>query len=433
MQTLTLKPLQSVRGEIYLPGSKSLSNRILLLAALAKGQTRITNLLDSDDVSHMLEALELLGVDLQLTDNKRTCTVSGLGHAFNIAAPQTLYLGNAGTAVRPLTAALAASVGEFTITGEPRMYERPIGDLVDALAELGADIHYQKDAGFPPLTINGTTLTGGEVDIKGNISSQYLTALLMIAPLFSGNTLIRVDGELVSKPYIDITLDTMAKFGVEVTNNQYRTFEIQGKQQYQSPGEIMVEGDASSASYFLAAAAIGGGPVKVHGTGSASIQGDADFARVLEQMGARVTYSDYWIEVEGTGNLKGVDVDLNHIPDAAMTIATTALFAKGPTRIRNIYNWRVKETDRLSAMATELRKVGATVEEGEDYISIEPPAHIQAAAIDTYNDHRMAMCFSLASFGDAEIVINDPGCTSKTFPTYFDEFARIAKLKTELQ
>lgn len=219
----------------------------------------------------------------------------------------------------------------------------------------------------------------------------------------------------------------MQKFGVTATHDNYQSFTIKGKQQYLAPGEIMVEGDASSASYFLAAAAIGKGPIRVHGTGNASVQGDAAFARVLEQMGARVTYSDTWIEVEGTGKLKGIDADLNHIPDAAMTIATTALFAEGTTRIRNIYNWRVKETDRLSAMATELRKVGATVEEGEDYLVVEPPASIQPATIDTYDDHRMAMCFSLASFGEAEIVINDPGCTSKTFPTYFEEFERIAE------
>ncbi|MDO3381831.1 3-phosphoshikimate 1-carboxyvinyltransferase [Gilvimarinus algae] len=427
METLTLKPIRTVKGEVTLPGSKSLSNRILLLAALAKGETTITNLLDSDDVRHMLTALQALGVSYQLSGDKRTCVLKGLGGAFSSAEAQTLFLGNAGTAVRPLTAALAMSEGTFTITGEPRMYERPIGDLIDALRQLGADISYKQDEGFPPLEIQGKPLAGGEVSIKGNISSQYLTALLMVAPLFSGDTRIRVDGELVSKPYIDITLDTMAKFGVAVTNNQYQSFDIKGGQTYLSPGEIMVEGDASSASYFLAAAAIGKGPVRVHGTGSASIQGDARFAEVLEQMGAKVTYSDMWIEVEGTGKLSGVDVDLNHIPDAAMTIATTALFAKGPTRIRNIYNWRVKETDRLSAMATELRKVGATVEEGDDYIVIEPPAEIRSAAIDTYNDHRMAMCFSLASFGAADIVINDPKCTSKTFPTYFDEFARISK------
>lgn len=425
METLTLKPISTAQGEVTLPGSKSLSNRILLLAALAQGETTITNLLDSDDVSHMLTALKALGVSYELSADKKTCKLTGLGGVFKADEAVELFLGNAGTAVRPLTAALALSAGTFTITGEPRMYERPIGDLIDALRQLGADVTYLKDEGFPPLTLHGKALTGGEVSIKGNISSQYLTALLMVAPLLQGQTTIKVDGELVSKPYIDITLDTMAKFGISVTNNQYQSFKIAGGQQYQAPGEIMVEGDASSASYFLAAAAIGGGPVKVHGTGSASIQGDAKFADVLAQMGAKVTYSDMWIEVEAGSELNGVDVDLNHIPDAAMTIATAALFAKGPTRIRNIYNWRVKETDRLAAMATELRKVGATVDEGEDYIYIEPPKAIQSASIDTYNDHRMAMCFSLASFGDAEIVINDPKCTSKTFPTYFDEFARI--------
>lgn len=427
METLTLKPISTAQGEVTLPGSKSLSNRILLLAALAQGKTTITNLLDSDDVSHMLNALKALGVRYELSEDKKTCRVNGLGRAFRAGEAIELFLGNAGTAVRPLTAALALSEGTFTITGEPRMYERPIGDLTDALRQLGADVTYLKEEGFPPLRLQGKPLNGGEVSIKGHISSQYLTALLMIAPLLKSDTIINVEGDLVSKPYIDITLDTMAKFGIQVVNSDYQSFHIKGNSQYQTPGEIMVEGDASSASYFLAAAAIGGGPVKVHGTGSASIQGDAKFADVLAQMGAKVTYGDMWIEVEAGAELNGVDVDLNHIPDAAMTIATTALFAKGPTRIRNIYNWRVKETDRLAAMATELRKVGASVEEGEDYIYIEPPARIQPAAIDTYNDHRMAMCFSLASFGEAEIMINDPGCTSKTFPTYFEEFARITR------
>ncbi len=431
METLTLSPIETVSGEVYLPGSKSLSNRILLLAALAQGTTTITNLLASDDVTHMLNALRILGVNYTLSDNNKTCIIEGGAGAFTTSKPETLFLGNAGTAVRPLTAALCLSEGEFTITGEPRMYERPIGDLTDALKQLGADITHLKGDGFPPLLIKGHALTGGNISIKGNISSQYLTALLMIAPLLTSDTEIQVEGELVSKPYIDITLDTMTKFGITVENNHYQSFTITGNQQYQSPGTIMVEGDASSASYFLAAAAIGRGPVRVHGTGSASIQGDAQFAKVLQQMGAKVTYSDYWIEVEGTGNLQGVDVDLNHIPDAAMTIATTALFAKGTTCIRNIYNWRVKETDRLAAMACELRKVGAIVDEGHDYIHITPPEKITSAAIDTYDDHRMAMCFSLASFGDAEIVINDPKCTSKTFPTYFDEFKKISIYKYE--
>lgn len=425
MESLTLKPVKTMRGEVTLPGSKSLSNRILLLAALAEGETRITNLLDSDDVSHMLNALTILGVNYQLSDDRTECTVIGLGGVFQVEEPVSLFLGNAGTAVRPLTAALCLSQGDFEITGEPRMYERPIGDLIDAMAHIGADVSYLKDEGFPPLSIKGQALEGGEVSIRGNISSQYLTALLMVAPLLSTDLTIKVDGELVSKPYIDITLDTMAKFGINVTNNNYESFVVGGNQTYQAPGDIMVEGDASSASYFLAAAAIGEGPIRVHGTGNASVQGDAAFARVLEQMGANVEYSDYWIEVTGTGELNGVDVDLNHIPDAAMTIATAALFAKGPTAIRNIYNWRVKETDRLNAMATELRKVGAIVDEGDDYIHITPPESLTTAAIDTYNDHRMAMCFSLASFGDVDIVINDPKCTSKTFPTYFEEFAKL--------
>ncbi|MBK1789558.1 3-phosphoshikimate 1-carboxyvinyltransferase [Persicirhabdus sediminis] len=420
METLKLKPLKAVKGEVTLPGSKSLSNRILLLAALAEGQTKVTNLLDSDDVRHMLNGLKALGVNYQLSDDRTVCVVDGLGGLFQVTEPLTLFLGNAGTAVRPLVAALCASQGEFTITGEPRMYERPIGDLIDSMRQLGAEVEYLQDDKMPPLKIHGRQLAGGQVSIKGNISSQYLTALLMVAPLLSGDLTINVIGELVSKPYIDITLDVMEKFGVQVKNNDYQSFEISGGQKYQSPAEAMVEGDASSASYFLAAAAIGGGPVRVHGIGKASVQGDVAFADVLVQMGAQVEFSDYWVEVTGSGTLTGIDVDLNHIPDAAMTIATAALFADGPTAIRNVYNWRVKETDRLAAMATELRKVGAIVDEGEDYIHITPPAEVQSAAIDTYDDHRMAMCFSLASFGAGEITINDPGCTSKTFPTYFE-------------
>ncbi len=426
MEQLVLNPIQSVDGEVSIPGSKSLSNRILLLAALAKGTTKITNLLDSDDIRHMLNALKSLGIQYQLSENNTVCELTGKGGALSSNEALEMFLGNAGTAMRPLTAALCLGEGEFTLTGEPRMYERPIGDLVDCLRQTGAQVEYLKDENYPPLKITGTGLKGGKVSIKGNISSQFLTAMLMAAPLAKDTLTIEVDGELVSKPYIDITLDVMAKFGVTVVNNSYQSFEITGNQTYQSPGEIMVEGDASSASYFLAAAAIGGGKVRVHGTGNASVQGDSRFAEVLEQMGAKVTWSDYWIEVE-KGELMGVDVDLNHIPDAAMTIATTALFAQGQTAIRNIYNWRVKETDRLSAMATELRKVGAEVEEGEDYIVINPPAEVQSAAIDTYDDHRMAMCFSLAAFGDNPITINDPKCTSKTFPNYFELFENISK------
>jgi len=426
MHSLTLQPISSVSGTITLPGSKSLSNRILLLAALAQGETTISNLLDSDDVRHMLTALKQLGVGLQLSANNTRCVVQGLGRSFYAGEAQTLFLGNAGTAMRPLCAALCAGQGEFVLTGEPRMYERPIGDLVDALRDCGARIEYQQTAGYPPLKISAQGLHGGHIDIRGDISSQFLTAMLMAAPLCQGDLTIAVDGELVSKPYIHITLDVMRRFGVLVENRADQEFFVKGGQQYVSPGHIMVEGDASSASYFLAAAAIAGGPVRVIGAGRNSVQGDARFAEVLEQMGAHVTWGADWIEVSH-GTLKGVDVDLNHIPDAAMTIATTALFAEGPTTIRNIYNWRVKETDRLAAMANELRKLGAIVAEGEDYIHIVPPAVIESAEIDTYDDHRMAMCFSLAALGGSPVTINDPGCTAKTFPSYFTLFEQIAR------
>lgn len=427
MHSLTLPHLTHARGEVTIPGSKSLSNRILLLAALAEGTTTITNLLVSDDIRHMLDALAALNVEYRLSEDGTRCELTGLGGPLARSQDLSLFLGNAGTAMRPLTAALCIGEGRFEMTGEPRMAERPIGDLIDALRPLGAQVEYLGEPGYPPLALHAQALTGGTVSIDGRISSQFLTALLMAAPLLNDDLTIQVSGELVSKPYIEITLNVMRQFGVEVSHDAYQAFHIQGGQRYRSPGEIQVEGDASSASYFLAAGAIGGGPVRVHGTGNASVQGDARFAEVLEQMGAKVVWSDHWIEVSNTDKLKAVDVDLNHIPDAAMTIATTALFADGTTRIRNIYNWRVKETDRLSAMATELRKLGAEVDEQEDSIAVTPPSHLSPAAIDTYNDHRIAMCFSLAAFGDADITINDPDCTSKTFPDYFDRFASITE------
>lgn len=426
METLTLPPLSFIDGEVTLPGSKSLSNRALLLAAVASGETNISNLLDSDDVRHMRSALTALSITLDTSKNKQECKVTGNAGALRLAEPIELFLGNAGTAMRPLCAMLCASHGEFTLTGEPRMYERPIADLVECLRACGAQIDYLGDEGYPPLRIRANGLNGGSVSIKGNISSQFLTAMLMAAPLCAQDLEINVQGELVSKPYILITLDVMAKFGVQVENYDYQRFVIKAGQQYVSPENFMIEGDASSASYFLAAAAIAGGTVRVNGCGKNSVQGDVHFADVLQSMGATVNWGDTWVEVT-KAELNGIDVDLNHIPDAAMTIATTALFAKGPTTIRNIYNWRVKETDRLSAMATELRKLGATVDEGEDYIAIEPPKTILSASIDTYDDHRMAMCFSLAAFGDSEITINDPGCTSKTFPTYFDLFRALSR------
>jgi len=421
MEQLTLDPIAKVSGEVNVPGSKSLSNRALLLAALAEGETELTNLLDSEDIEHMLNALTKLGINYRLSEDKTQCVVQGNGGAFNVAEPLELFLGNAGTAMRPLCAALAASNVDTVLTGEPRMEERPIGDLVDALREADADVTYLKNEGYPPLQIKGKTLNGGEMSVDGSVSSQFLTALLMAAPLFSGDVTIRIKGELVSKPYIDITLDTMAKFGVTVKNDNYQTFTISGDAKYIAPGKFMVEGDASSASYFLAAGAIKGGTVRVTGIGQNSIQGDIRFADVLEAMGATVVWNDEYVEITGAP-LKGVNMDMNHIPDAAMTIATTALFAEGPTTMTNIYNWRVKETDRLAAMATELQKLGAKVEEGHDYIKVWPTDSLKHAEIDTYNDHRIAMCFSLVALSDTPVTINDPGCTRKTFPDYFTRF-----------
>ncbi|ABY69266.1 putative 3-phosphoshikimate 1-carboxyvinyltransferase [Actinobacillus pleuropneumoniae] len=430
MEKITLAPISRVEGEINLPGSKSLSNRALLLAALAKGTTKVTNLLDSDDIRHMLNALKALGVNYSLSEDKTVCTVEGVGGAFNWKNGLALFLGNAGTAMRPLTAALClkgATEAEVVLTGEPRMKERPIKHLVDALRQAGASVQYLENEGYPPVAIRNSGLKGGKVQIDGSISSQFLTALLMAAPLAEGDMEIEIIGELVSKPYIDITLAMMKDFGVKVENRNYQTFVVKGNQSYLSPEKYLVEGDASSASYFLAAGAIKG-KVKVTGIGKNSIQGDRLFANVLEAMGAKITWGDDFIQAE-QGKLKGVDMDMNHIPDAAMTIATAALFAEGETVIRNIYNWRVKETDRLTAMATELRKVGATVEEGEDFIRIQPLplTQFQHAEIATYNDHRMAMCFSLIALSDTPVTILDPKCTAKTFPTYFTEFEKLSE------
>ncbi|MFC4699323.1 3-phosphoshikimate 1-carboxyvinyltransferase [Glaciecola siphonariae] len=427
MESLYLSPISKVEGEVRLPGSKSLSNRALLLAALAHGETQLNNLLDSDDIRHMLNALTQLGVKYALSDDKTQCTIVGIGGKFVCDNPLELFLGNAGTAMRPLCAALAFSDVNVILTGEPRMEERPIGDLADALIEAGADIRYLKNNGFPPVAIQSANIHTHHFSVDGSVSSQFLTALLMAAPLLDEKVTIDIKGTLVSKPYIDITLDSMTKFGVQVENQDYQRFVIAANQQYRSPGSFWVEGDASSASYFLAAAAIKGGSIKVVGVGSQSVQGDIKFANVLEDMGATITWDDHAITAS-VGELRGINQDLNHIPDAAMTIATTALFASGTTTIRNIYNWRVKETDRLHAMATELRKVGASVDEGEDYISVTPPQQINHACIDTYDDHRMAMCFALLALDDqCGITINDPKCTSKTFPNFFDVFASVSK------
>jgi 3-phosphoshikimate 1-carboxyvinyltransferase len=429
MQFLDLPAVTRASGTVVLPGSKSISNRTLLLAALAAGTTRLTGLLDSDDTRVMLAALGELGVPLRRDPARGECVISGVSGRFANKSAE-LFMGNAGTAIRPLTAALALQGGTYTLSGVPRMHQRPIGDLVDGLRAVGARIDYLANPGFPPLKISPAEIRlSGPVQVRGDVSSQFLTALLMALPLTGAAATIEVLGELISKPYVDITLNLMQRFGLTVTRDDWRAFHLPANSGYVSPGTLRVEGDASSASYFLAAGALGGGPVRVEGVGRASIQGDVRFADALSRMGANLMAGDDWIETRGFDGekLKAIDADFNHIPDAAMTIAVLALFADGPSTLRNIGSWRVKETDRIAAMAAELAKLGAQVEAGADYLRITPPSYFKHAAIDTYDDHRMAMCFSLASFGGAGVRINDPQCVNKTFPEYFTEFAHLVR------
>lgn len=431
--SLDLQPAMHAQGTVRLPGSKSISNRILLLAALADGETRIHDLLASDDTHVMLMALQKLGVRWEQIGESNDYLVGGVNGSFPVHQAD-LFMGNAGTAIRPLTAALAVMGGDYTLHGVARMHERPIGDLVEALNAIGAQIEYTGQPGYPPLHIRRGHLHAQGLEVKGSVSSQFLTALLMASPLMAHArpVVINVVGELISKPYIEITLNLMRRFGVTVERQGWQAFTVAAGQRYLSPGSIHVEGDASSASYFLAAGAIAGGPVRVEGVGRDSIQGDVRFVEALEKMGATITFGESWIEARSNGALKAIDADFNHIPDAAMTIAVAALYADGPSTLRNIGSWRVKETDRIAAMATELRKLGATVEEGSDYLRIFPPQEILPAVIDTYDDHRMAMCFSLASLDGTlrrgnKMRINDPGCVAKTFPDYFTAFAQIAR------
>jgi 3-phosphoshikimate 1-carboxyvinyltransferase len=424
---LDIGPIARMAGTVRLPGSKSISNRSLLLAALARGTTELTGLLDAGDVDRMRDSLAALGVRIEPGATRRTCVVHGIAGTFPVRRA-TLFLGNAGTAFRPLTAVLALSHGDYQLSGTPRMHERPIGDLVDALCALGADIRYGAVAGFPPLTIGpGVVRGGGSVTVRGNVSSQFVTALLIALPLAGGGTAVEVQGGLISRPYVDMTLSLMRGFGVEVVREENDLFRVPPAAAYSSPGTLAVEGDASSASYFLAAGAIGGGPVRILGVGRGSIQGDIGFAKTLAAMGAEVHSGDDWIEVRGTAKLRGIDADFNAIPDAAMTAAMVALFAEGPTTLRNIGSWRVKETDRIAAMARELRKLGAIVDEGEDWMRVAAPVRWTPATIDTYDDHRIAMCFSLAALGGVPVRINDPQCVRKTFPGYFAAFEQLAQ------
>jgi 3-phosphoshikimate 1-carboxyvinyltransferase len=435
---LDLPALQGASGTVTLPGSKSISNRVLLLSALCQGTTVVHDLLDSDDTRVMLAALRQLGcgVDVQGT----TVTITGLGGELKHHDAIEFFMGNAGTAMRPLTAALAVLGGDFTLKGVPRMHERPIGDLVDALRLLGCAIAYLGNDGFPPLHIGKPSLQlDAPIQVRGDVSSQFLTALLMALPLAakSQDIVIEVVGELISKPYIDITLNLLARYGIAVKRDGWQRFTIPQGCRYQSPGTIHVEADASSASYFIALGAIAEGDgIRIQGVGADSIQGDIRFMEAAAQMGAKITSGPNWLEIHrGAWPLKGITLDCNHIPDAAMTLAVMALYADGPTTLRNIASWRVKETDRIVAMATECRKLGATVEEGPDWITVHPlqPKQWQAASIHTYDDHRVAMCFSLAAFNAAQVPvrIEDPKCVAKTFPDYFEALFSVAHANTQ--
>lgn len=438
---LDIPPLQSAHGTVRLPGSKSISNRVLLLAGLSQGTTTVYDLLDSDDTQVMLTALRQLGCDVQ-TDGT-TVRITGLGGALAVTKAQ-LFLGNAGTAMRPLTAALAvlaagADGSDFELKGVPRMHERPIGDLVDALRQLGCVVDYLGQDGYPPLRLGrGALRTDAPIRVRGDVSSQFLTALLLALPLVARqhDITIEVVGELISKPYVEITLNLLQRFGISIARDGWQRFVIPQGSQYRSPGSIHVEADASSASYFIALGAIAaheGWPVRIEGVGSDSIQGDIRFIDAARAMGAEVTSGPGWLEVKrGVWPLKALTLDCNHIPDAAMTLAVMALYARGTTRLTHIASWRVKETDRIAAMATELRKLGATVTEGADFIEITPPVDWRPAAIHTYDDHRVAMCFSLAAYNPARqaVRILDPRCVGKTFPDYFETLFSVARTET---
>ena len=443
---LDLPPLQGAAGTVALPGSKSISNRVLLLAALSAGQTVVRDLLDSDDTRVMLAALAQLGCGIAREGN--SVTITGLDGRLATTEAE-LFMGNAGTAIRPLTAVLALLGGNFRLTGVPRMYERPIGDLVDALVQLGCAIGYGANPGYPPLQIGmpGALQLDQPIRVRGDVSSQFLTALLLALPLVSRRDIVvEVVGELISKPYVEITLNLLARFGIAVAREGWQRFTVPAGSRYQSPGEIHVEADASSASYFVALGAIAADaaqPLRIEGVGADSIQGDIRFVEAAQAMGAAVQAGPNWLQVaRGAWPLKAIDLDCNHIPDAAMTLAVMALYADGPSRLHNIASWRVKETDRIAAMAAELRKFGAEVEEGQDFLRIVPPpldTPWPSAAIHTYDDHRVAMCFSLAAFhrlrpgaapSRSPVRILDPKCVAKTFPDYFEALLSVCRTPT---
>ncbi len=427
MEHLDLPPATRAEGRLRLPGSKSISNRSLLLAALARGTTRLEHLLESDDTRVMREALTALGVGVTVLDGPQNVEVTGVaGTRFPVKRAE-IFVGNSGTSARSLAAALAFADGHYALAGVARMHERPIADLVDALRAAGARIEYAGVEGWVPADAG--------MSVRGDISSQYTSGLLMALGAAGRATTLAIEGDLVSKPYVELTLASMEQFGVRVGRESWERFRIPAGAGYVAPGTVQVEGDASSASYFLAAGALGGGPVRVEGVGRDSAQGDVHFSRVLEAMGAKVRFGDDWIEAGGHAPLQAFDLDMNRIPDAAMTAAVLALFANGPSTLRKIGSWRVKETDRIAAMATELCKFGADVETGPDFLRITPPkdflsphgSRLTPVSVATYDDHRMAMCFSLAAFGPIPVRILDPQCVSKTYPGYFADFSRLVR------
>ncbi|AWD32527.1 3-phosphoshikimate 1-carboxyvinyltransferase [Candidatus Kinetoplastibacterium sorsogonicusi] len=431
---LNLQTIKLAKGVITLPGSKSISNRILLLAALSNNETNINDILFSEDTEIMMNALKTLGVKIVLNNDR---SIKVIGNDFNFPVKESnLFLGNAGTAFRPLTAVLSIMGGSYILSGIDRMHERPIKDLVDALCQIGANIKYLKNEGYPPIKIKNPNFTNNHINIKGNVSSQFLTSILLSGPIFNyktqKNLSIYIDGDLISKPYIDITLNLMKRFGVDIQHNNFKRFEILANSKYTSPGNIYIEGDASSASYLLSMGAIGLGPVRVYGVGKNSIQGDIEFTKILNIMGASISFGDNWIESRGIKvhsgeKLKAFNYDFNLIPDAAMTAAVLAIFADGPCKLNNIGSWRVKETDRIYAMQNELQKIGAKVISGNDWMIIYPinDNEWKDATIDTWNDHRIAMALSLAAFGKSKITISNPKCVNKTFPNYFDVYKNL--------
>lgn len=421
---LHIPKMASFSGEVRLPGSKSIGNRSLLLAALSRGETILENLPTSDDVQVLLRQLPALGVKAGAGGD--ALQVTGAGGAFSIREGR-FEVDNAGTALRPLVAVLSAGEGEFVVDGNEQMRRRPVGDLVQAVAGAGVDIHCSEQ-GTPPVSIRTSGWKNTEFRVSGKTSSQFVSALLLAAPLSGRRVVLRLPEEPVSRPYIDLTIRMMEQFGVRVEREDYLTFVVPEGQCYTSPGRYAVEGDATAATYFLTAGILSG-PVRVYGLDESSIQGDIRYLAILRALGGRIKAGKGWIEAQYQGPVHGISVDMNDMPDAAMTLAVTGLFSEGAVDIRNVENLRVKESERIRGLKTELERLGAIVEERRDGLTVHPPAAMHDAEIQTYRDHRMAMAFSLACLR-TPITILDPHCVNKTYPGYFGDFERICHPST---